>query len=63
VRELRRRFVPNRVAMLAGPELKDWVPGIGAMTAPSGGAAVYVCRNYACQLPVSEPAQFAELIQ
>jgi uncharacterized protein YyaL (SSP411 family) len=49
--------------MLAGPELKDWVPGIGAMTAPSGGAAVYVCRNYACQLPVSEPAQFAELIQ
>jgi uncharacterized protein YyaL (SSP411 family) len=63
VRELRRRFVPNRVAMLAGPELKDWVPGIGTMTAPSGAAAVYVCRNYACQLPVSEPAQFAELIQ
>ncbi len=28
-----------------------------------GGAAAYVCRDFACQLPVSEPAKFAELIQ
>jgi uncharacterized protein YyaL (SSP411 family) len=27
------------------------------------GARAYVCRNYTCRLPVSEPAQFAELIQ
>jgi uncharacterized protein YyaL (SSP411 family) len=62
-RELHRRFVPNQVVMLADPRLAAWVPGIEGMTAPEGGAAVYVCRNYACQLPVSEPAQFAELIQ
>jgi uncharacterized protein YyaL (SSP411 family) len=63
LRELRNRFVPNRVIMRADPQLAGWVPGIEAMTAPAGRAAVYVCRNYACQLPVSEPAQFAELIQ
>ncbi len=27
------------------------------------GRRAYVCRNYACQLPVSEPAKFAELLQ
>jgi uncharacterized protein YyaL (SSP411 family) len=62
-RELRRRLVPNRVVMLADPQLAGWVPGIESMTAAPGSASVYVCRNYACQLPVSEPAQFAELIQ
>jgi uncharacterized protein YyaL (SSP411 family) len=61
--ELRRRFVPNRVVMLADSQLADWVPGIEGMTAPPGGAAVYVCRNYSCQLPVSEPVRFVELIQ
>ncbi len=28
-----------------------------------GQRAAYVCRNYTCQLPVSETAQFAELLQ
>ena len=63
LRELHRRFVPNRVVMLADPKLAGWVPGIEDMSAPAGGASVSVCRNYTCQLPVSEPAQFGELIQ
>ena len=63
LRELRRRFVPNKVVLYADPALTAWIPGIESMTAPAGGASVYVCRNYACQLPVSEPARFAELIQ
>jgi uncharacterized protein YyaL (SSP411 family) len=63
LRELHRRFVPNKVVLRAGPALAAWIPGIESMTAPAAGASVYVCRNYACQLPVSEPARFAELIQ
>ena len=63
LRELRRCFVPNKVVLHAGAALTAWVPGISAMTAPQGSASVYVCRNYSCQLPVSEPARFAELIQ
>jgi uncharacterized protein YyaL (SSP411 family) len=63
LRELHLRFIPNRVVMLADRSLAAWAPGIEGMTAPAGSASVYVCRNYACQLPVSEPSQFAELIQ
>jgi uncharacterized protein YyaL (SSP411 family) len=33
------------------------------MAADPGAAKAYVCRNFACELPVSEPAEFAKLIQ
>jgi uncharacterized protein YyaL (SSP411 family) len=61
--ELHRRFVPNKVVLLSDPALASWVPGVEGMTAGEAGASVYVCRNYACQLPVSEPSDFAKLIQ
>jgi uncharacterized protein YyaL (SSP411 family) len=68
LRELNSRFVPNRVVLLADTgaaraRLSAILPSIVAMTAPEGGACAYVCRDYTCQLPVSEPARFAELIQ
>ncbi|MCU1238259.1 MAG: hypothetical protein JWP63_6226 [Candidatus Solibacter sp.] len=68
LRELHRRFVPNRVVLLvdsleAREALKAGIPSIEAMQAGEGGAAAYVCRDYTCQLPVFEPAKFAELIQ
>ena len=61
---LRRRFVPNRVVLLVdSPEtrrkLASWIPAIEGMQPLDGHAAVYVCRNYSCQLPVSVPAQFS----
>jgi uncharacterized protein YyaL (SSP411 family) len=28
-----------------------------------GRAAAYVCRDFVCQLPVSEPAELAELLE
>jgi len=49
---------PEARAKLAG-----MVPSIAAMTGAEGGASAYVCRDYTCQLPVSEPSAFAELIQ
>ena len=66
--ELNRRFVPSRVVLLVdSPEaqktLAAGIPSIEFMNPPEAGATAYVCRNYACQLPVSEPAKFAELIQ
>ena len=59
LREFRAHFVPNRVVLRADPALAAWVPGIESMTA----RGVYVCRNYACQLPVSTPSELAKLIQ
>ena len=49
---------PRRAALLAAG-----IPAIAAMDKLDGKAAAYVCRNYTCQLPVSETKQFAELLQ
>jgi uncharacterized protein len=62
------RFVPNRVVLLLDSTatrqaLSARIPGIAAMEKLNGRASAYVCRNYACQLPVFEPERFAELIQ
>ena len=62
-------FVPNRIVLLVdSPETRA---GTGAAHSRRSSAmkpstdvpAAYVCRNYACQLPVTEPEKFAELIQ
>ena len=68
LRELHTRFVPSRVVLLVdSPEtqqaLAAGIPSIASMNPLEGRASAYVCRNYTCQLPVSEPAKFAELIQ
>ena len=68
LRELHTRFVPNRVVLLVdSPEtqqaLAAGIPSVASMNPLRGRASAYVCRNYTCQLPVFEPAQFAELIQ
>jgi uncharacterized protein YyaL (SSP411 family) len=68
LRELHRRFVPNRIVLLVdSPEaraaLSPGIPSIESMLPVDGRASAYVCRDYTCQLPVFEPAKFAELIQ
>ena len=68
VRVLRSRFLPSRVVLLVdSPETERvfsrGIPSIETMRGIPGRATVYVCRDYTCQLPVSEPAGFAELIQ
>jgi uncharacterized protein YyaL (SSP411 family) len=68
LRELHTRFVPSRVVLLVDSAetqqaLAAGIPSVASMNPPPDGAMAYVCRNYTCALPVSEPAQFAELIQ
>jgi uncharacterized protein YyaL (SSP411 family) len=68
LRTLYARFVPNRIALLVDSEetrasLAAGIPALGAMTRLDGRAAAYVCRNYTCQLPVSEAGPLAELLQ
>ena len=68
LREFYSRFVPNRIVLLVDSEatrrgLAAGIPTVASMEKLDGRASAYVCRNYTCQLPVSEPVQFAELIQ
>jgi uncharacterized protein len=62
------RFLPNRIILLVDSDatraaLSSAIPSIGDMRKLDGRAAAYVCRDYACQLPVSEPAGLAGLLQ
>jgi uncharacterized protein YyaL (SSP411 family)/aryl-alcohol dehydrogenase-like predicted oxidoreductase len=55
--EVGRRFLPNRIVghhdPLAGNE--DALPLVAGKTPVSGRAALYVCRDFACQRPVVDP--------
>jgi uncharacterized protein YyaL (SSP411 family) len=68
LRELRTTFLPNRVLLLVdSPEsrqkLAEWIPTVAPMEKLDGSASAYVCRNYACQLPVTQPADLAALLK
>jgi len=54
--EVRRRFLPNAIVMLA-----EHAPQ--AMPAIGDSATAYVCENYACQLPVTSAEALAEALQ
>jgi hypothetical protein len=62
-RVVRAEFRPHLV--LAGardPARSDGVPLLAGRTPVDGRAAAYVCENFACQRPVTEPAELADLL-
>jgi uncharacterized protein YyaL (SSP411 family) len=58
-RVVRGRFRPHLV--LAGGE-EDGVPLLAGRDPVDGRAAAYVCERFACQRPVTEPAELAALL-
>jgi uncharacterized protein len=58
-RVVRSEFRPHLV--LAGGE-PDGVPLLADRTPVDGRPAAYVCENFACRRPVTEPAELAELL-
>jgi uncharacterized protein YyaL (SSP411 family) len=67
LREVRRRFLPHRILLLAGNASRDrltqWLPVVEGMARLDGKPAAYVCENYACQLPTTSLEKFAELLK
>jgi uncharacterized protein YyaL (SSP411 family) len=65
LRETHARFMPNRLLLLAdGGASQKWLGErlefITTMTPVGGRPAAYVCENFVCQLPVTEPAKLRE---
>ncbi|HVM33571.1 MAG TPA: thioredoxin domain-containing protein, partial [bacterium] len=67
LRALWKKFLPSKVLVFAEEsQMKDlaglapWVEGRGPL--PGGKPAIYVCRDYACQLPVGEADRALELL-
>jgi hypothetical protein len=62
------RFVANRIVLLIDSDdarraFARGIPAIESMRPAAGQPSAYVCRDYSCQLPVTEAAQLAELLQ
>jgi len=65
-REVFGRYLPNRAVagMLAGDSAAAaGVPLLEGRSAVDGKPTAYVCRNYACELPVTDPAALARQLE
>jgi uncharacterized protein YyaL (SSP411 family) len=67
LKTLRTQFVPNKVVLLrpAGadtPPIVQLAPFTEYQTAVEGKATAYVCRNYACDAPTTDPDKMRELL-
>ena len=68
LRAVHARFLPNRILLLVDSEetrgtLAAGAPAVASMRPIDGRAAAYVCRNFTCQLPVSDVGALSELLQ
>ena len=62
-----KRLLPNAVLLHAdGAEAQTWLgsrnEALAAMQPVAGKPAAYVCQNYACQAPVTDPAALEKLL-
>ncbi len=65
--EVDRHFLPNKILLLAdGAEGQEYLgeknEAIRAMSKVDGKPAAYVCENFTCKAPVTDPKALAELL-
>ena len=68
LKEVHRHFLPKTILVLAdGAEAQKYLgesnDAIRAMSVVEGKAAAYVCENFTCKAPVTDPKQLAELLK
>ncbi len=60
-----RQFIPNKVILLKQPgekSLTEIAPFTEEMVQQNGAATVYICRHYACEMPVTSVDQIIKLL-
>ncbi|HEV8132360.1 MAG TPA: thioredoxin domain-containing protein [Acidobacteriota bacterium] len=63
---VRQKFLPNKILAVADSvdsSLAERVPLLAAKIAVGGKAMAYVCKDYACQEPVSSSSDLEKLLQ
>jgi uncharacterized protein YyaL (SSP411 family) len=68
LRVIRKRYLPNKVVLLAdGSEGQNWlaqhIEALRLMAPVQGRTAAYVCRNFTCELPVTEAEELAQVLE
>ncbi|MEE8521106.1 MAG: aldo/keto reductase [Gemmatimonadota bacterium] len=60
------RYLPNRIQATFDPDARDaaaaGLPLLEGKTLIDGAAALYVCRDFACEAPVTDPSQAEDLL-
>jgi len=65
LKALRKEFIPNKVVILRPNEDSEITRISGytkSLSSKGGKATAYVCRNFSCRLPVTEPGKMLELL-
>jgi uncharacterized protein YyaL (SSP411 family) len=68
VAEVHRHFVPNKVLLLADggdgqAYLEKTLEALRGMKPVTGNATAYVCENFTCKAPVTDPKALGELLE
>ena len=67
LRAVNAEFVPNKVLAFrpasGGGDLEKKVPLLEGKITVNGAAAVYLCRNYACELPITDAGEGRERLR
>lgn len=53
------KYRPNQVVALARADGDSAIPLLEGRAMIDGKATAYVCQNFACQMPVMEPAELS----
>jgi uncharacterized protein YyaL (SSP411 family) len=66
--EVHRHFIPNKVLLLADEGegqkyLEEKLEAVRGMKLVEGKPAAYVCENFTCKAPVTDPHALAELLE
>src|SRR5712692_6467303 len=68
LRLVHERFLPNKILLLADgaagqKQLAHWLPFIESVARKQGRATAYICENYVCKLPTTDPQVVARLLK
>jgi uncharacterized protein YyaL (SSP411 family) len=68
IKEVHQHFLPNKILLLADGAggqkyLEEKLEALRGMKPLEGKAAAYVCENFTCKAPVTEPKALAELLR
>ncbi|WHZ30289.1 MAG: uncharacterized protein OJF51_005092 [Nitrospira sp.] len=58
-----RCYLPNRIIATGSPEQPSSLPLLQNRPVVSGQATLYICRNYTCQQPITDPRSVEEALQ
>ena len=63
---IHRKFLPNKVLAFVEPgsseKVAERIPLLAGKSMVSGKATAYVCENFACKQPVSDPKTLKEML-